>query len=345
MKIPKSPSEITAEWLRNMLIAEAFGSKIVSMEIDQNFGPWSLLGKVVRVKINYANEKSEPRSVIVKFQVNCSDPKREGEIYQLLSEVKASFIPKLFGVFGDGNLVMEDMSPTHSVAKTFTIAQSRSVISLLADVSSRFWGDSRVPKDDPSHFINSIDINFEQSWDIFKNRYQEQLGEEVISFEWMRENSKIVADQYNSSPTAFSHGDVNRGSLLFPSGGDGKPVLIDWQLAGRKAVPFDLSYFIVKNLNVEQRREHEDALLKEYYELLPDQTRSEYAFDRLILDYRACLTRSMLSAVTMAGPKFDSLPNRFAIADERAIRVIEAVRDLRPVEAIQELQKRGWLNC
>lgn len=50
------------------------------------------------------------------------------------------------------------------------------------------------------------------------------------------------------------------------------------------------------------------------------------------------VTRSMLSAVAMAGPKYDSLPDRTSIADERAIRVIEAVRDLDPVAAIEELK-------
>ena len=49
----------------------------------------------------------------------------------------------------------------------------------------------------------------------------------------------------------------------------------------------------------------------------------------------------MLSAVTRMGPKFESQPNRFEAADKLATRVIEAVRELKPVEAIQELEKRS----
>jgi hypothetical protein len=344
MKTPESTVEITAEWLKQMLLDETLARGLVSIEIDKNFGPTSLLGKAVRVKIDYVDTESEPKSVIVKFQVSCSEKEREGEIYHLLSEAKVPFVPRVYGTFGNGNLVLEDLSLTHSVVEKnqeYTINQTRSVISILADVNSRFWGDSRVPKDNLSHFVNSININFGQSWDIFKKRYQQQLGEEITAFEWMWENCEIVSRYYNSGPATLIHGDVNRGNLLFPNDGNDGPILIDWQLSGQKVLPFDLSYFIVKELAVQQRREHEDGLLKEYYGLLPDHMRAGYDFDHLLLDYRACTMRSMLSAVMAAGPKFSSRPDQFVRADRLAARVIAAVQDLRPVEAIQELQDRG----
>lgn len=344
MKIPKSPPEITTEWLNEVLFPRVSDSKIVSIEIDKDFGPWSLLGKAVRVKITYADAESKPKSVIVKFQISCSEPKKEGEIYELLSESNLLFIPKIFGEFGNGNLVLEDLTSTHSVLKNFTIAQARNVVLMLADINSRFWGDSRFPKDDVSHFVNSININMGQGWDIFEKRYQKQLGKEAAVFEWMWKNAEIVSRLYTSNPITLNHGDVNRGNLLFSKDGSDKPMLIDWQLAGRKILGFDLSYFLVKSLTADQRRKHEDKLIREYYELLPKQIRDEYAFDRLVLNYRACLTRSMLSAVTRVSAKFNSHPNQADAADKLAIPVIEAIKDLKPIEAIGELEKRGWLN-
>ena len=61
MKTPKNPSEISVEWLRGMLISEPSANKIVSIEIDKNFGPVSLLGKAVRVKISYTDKESDPK--------------------------------------------------------------------------------------------------------------------------------------------------------------------------------------------------------------------------------------------------------------------------------------------
>lgn len=139
-------------------------------------------------------------------------------------------------------------------------------------------------------------------------------------------------------------GDVNRGNLLFPNDGSDEPIFIDWQLSGQKVLPFDLSYFIVRQLTTEQRREHEDDLLKEYYELLPDHVRDDYPFDNFILGYRACVTRSMLSAVMSVGPKFSGRPDQFERADMAAASIIAAIKDLRPVEAIQELIARGLIN-
>ena len=62
-----------------------------------------------------------------------------------------------------------------------------------------------------------------------------------------------------------------------------------------------------------------------------------FVYDIFTLDYRACATRSMLSAVTKFGPIFEK-DFSYDKADELAERVIEAVRDLKPIEAIQELQ-------
>jgi hypothetical protein len=346
MKIPESPSEISVEWLREMLINESSANKIVSIEIDKNFGPVSLLGKVVRVIINYAEEVTEPKSLIVKFQVSCSDKKRESVIYQLLGEAEVPFVPRLYGVFGKGNLVLEDLSFTHSVIdknQDLTIKQIRNVVAILADINSRFYGDSRVPKNDISHFVNSININMEEGWDIYKNRYQEQLEEAASDFEWMWQNREIVSAYYNSGPATLIHGDVNRGNLLFSNDGSDKPILIDWQLSGQKVLPFDLAYFIIQRLTVAQRRKHENELVREYYNLLPEYIHAEYSFDHLMLDYRACVTRTMLSSVTGVGPKFSSRLDQFERADAGAARVIAAVKDLKPVEAIQELQAQGLL--
>ena len=344
VKAPESPSEITAEWLDDVLFSENSNSKITSIELDKDFGPWSLLGKAVRVKIGYAVSGYEPKSVIVKFQVSTSEPKREGEIYQILSESKVSYIPHLYGIFGNGNLVLEDMTPSHSVLKDeLTISQIQNVITSLANFQTIFFGDSRIPKNDLSHFVNAIHINM-QSWDIFEKRYRNQLGSEVDAFEWILENPETVSRHYNSHPSSLSHGDVNKSNLLFPNDGSNEPIFIDWQLSAQRVIPFDLCYFIVKQLTVEQRREHENALLKKYYELLGSKIKIDYSFDRLVLDYRACVTRSMLSAVMRVGPRFDSQPNHFEIADELAIRVIEAVRDHKPVEVIQELKDQNFIN-
>ena len=339
---PESASEITPALLKKVLHREPSVSKLVSIEIDRDFGTWSLLGDIVRVKLNYSISECEPETVIVKFQKD-SYPEREEQIYQFLSEAKIQSIPRLFGVFDNGALVLEDMSPATPVSvKNLTIPQVREVILILADINSRFIGDSRVPKNPVSQFANVIKHNMKESWPVFEKRYHDQLGDVTADFEWMWKNAEVVSAQHNSEPTTLNHGDVHVENLLFKD--ESKPILIDWQLAGQKVLPFDVSRLLVNSLMVEQRQKHEARLLNEYYELLPNPVKMSYSFERFFLDYRACLTRSMLSAVMTVGPRFEGRPDKFEDADVKARRVIAAVRDLKPVDAIHELIQRDLLK-
>jgi hypothetical protein len=136
---------------------------------------------------------------------------------------------------------------------------------------------------------------------------------------------------------------VHAENLLFSDDREKGPVLIDWQLAGRGLAANDISFFLVKSLTVEQRRGNEERLLEGYFELLPGRLRTEYGFDHFKLDYRACVTRSMLSAVMLVGPRFVDRPDRLDLADALAARVIAAVRDLNTVAAIRELGECDWL--
>lgn len=336
---PQSPTEITVEWLKNTLEHESFGEKINSFEIDNNFGPWSLLGKAIRLKLDYGSMELEPKSVIVKFQVSASKPEREVDVYQHLAKNKFDPIPHLYGTFGNGNLILEDLTQTHSTPKEdLSTPQIENVVSNLADLQNIFFGDSHIPKYDVSHFVNAVPLHME-SWDIFKERYREQLGNDASAFEWLSKNPETISSLYNSEPSSLTHGDVNNSNLLFPKDGGDSSVLIDWQLSAQRVIPFDLSYFMVKQLNVEQRRELEDALLNIYYESLGEHIKTSYPLERFVLTYRACVTRSMLSAVMRVGSRFSGQPNQFELADKLAYRVIEAAKDHKPIEAIQELNQ------
>lgn len=337
MKTPESASDITVDWLRNALPWERLGCEPVSAEVEPDFGGPSLLGRVARVRLSYAAPGCGPPSIIVKFQARSSD--WEAQIYRLLSEAKVLSMPRLFGAFEHGTLAMEDLSPARSGSqvKGCTLQQVRDVLSMLAEIHTRFWGDLRVPSIQPELFALAIDVNMKQCWEPFKSRYREMLGDVAADFEWMWRNSETVSAHRLSEPTTLFHGDVHSENLLFRRDGKDGPVLLDWQLAGRGLASNDISFFLVKSMTVEQRRANEERLLKGYFELLPKRVRTEYGFDHFKLDYRACVTRSMMSVVMLVGPRFVDRPDRLDLADTLATRVIAAVRDLNPVDAIREM--------
>lgn len=337
MRTPESASEITLDWLRNALPWERAGCEPVSAEVEPSFGGPSLLGRLARVRLSYATPGCGPPSVIVKFQARSSD--WEAKIYRLLSGAKVHSVPRLLGAYENGTLILEDLSPARSGSQVegCTLRQARDVLSILAEMHGHFWGDPRVPSIRPERFASVIDVNMEQCWESFRRRYREMLGALAADFEWMWRNAEAVSAHRLSEPTTLFHGDVHAENLLFSDSRKSRPVLIDWQLAGRGLAANDISFFLVKSLTVGQRRADEERLLQGYFALLPERARTAYGFDHFRLDYRACVTRSILSAVMLVGPRFVDRPDQLALSDALATRVIAAVRDLNPVDAIREL--------
>jgi hypothetical protein len=308
----------------------------VSVEVEPDAGGPSLLGRIARVRLGYAAPECEPSSLIVKFQARPSD--WEARIYQLLSEQAVLSVPRLFGAFAQGTLVLEDVSPvrTRSQVEGCTVPQARDVLAVLAGIHSAFWGDPRVPSMETDRFAAVIDVNMTQCWEMFERRYRGMLAGVAADFEWMWRNARTVSAHRLSEPSTLFHGDVHAENLLFGGEGD-PPVLIDWQLASCGLAANDVSFFLIKSLSVDERRANEGQLLQDYYALLPEAVRTDYGYDRLTLDYRACVTRSMVSAVMLVGPRFADRPDQFALADVIATRVIAAVRDLDPVGAYRAL--------
>ncbi len=333
MTTPESASGITFDWLNKVLPREHPDCELTSIEVEPDFGGPSLLGRIARVKLTYATPGCGPESVIVKFQVQNSD--WEAQIFRLLADVEVTTVPQMYGAFEHGTLILEDLSPAQpgSQVEGCTLQQTQDVLSLLADIHGRFWGDQRVPSIEPAKFAGVIEYNMEQCWKPFQERYGELLGEAASDFEWMRDNARTVSAHRLSAPSTLFHGDVHPENLLFPQDGKDPPVLIDWQLAGRGLAANDVSFFLVKSLTVNDRRANEDRLLTRYFESLPEQARLAYGYDDFVLDYRACVTRSMLSAVMLAGPRFADRPDRYDLADALATRVIAAVKDHKPADA------------
>ncbi len=341
MAAPGSASEITVDWLRHALPWPSSDCEPVSIEVQPDFGGPSLLGRLVRVRLAYADQACRPSSLIVKFQASGSD--WEASIYRDLSAAGIDSVPQVYGEFEHGTLVLEDLSPARpgSQVDGCSAQQAQEVLSLLAEIHGRFWGDPGVPSLEVERFASVLEYNMGQCWEPFKRRYRSMLGDTAVDFEWAWHNAKRVSAHRLSEPATLFHGDVHPENLLFSHDGSRGPVLIDWQLAGRGLAANDISFFLVKSLAVEDRRANEHSLLQHYFGLLPAHVQSAYGFERFQLDYRACVTRSMMSAVMLVGPRFADRADRFELADVLATRVIAAVQDHRPVDALRALGEGG----
>jgi aminoglycoside phosphotransferase (APT) family kinase protein len=338
LRTPESASDITVDWLELAVARSGGGCRPVSIEVESDCGGPSLLGRIARVRLGYADPGCAPTSVVVKFQAQSSD--WEARIYRLLSERQLHSVPKVFGAFEHGTLVMEDLAPAQpgSQLQGCSLRQVKDVLAMLAEVHACFWGNPRVPPIDWEQFASVLRFNMAQCWELFRNRYRRLLANAEADFEWIWRNADVVAAHRLAEPATLFHGDVHPENILFR---EGVPVLVDWQLAGRGLAANDVSFFVIKSMQVEERRANEERLLRDYFQLLPAWVRKGYSLEELRLDYRACLTRSMMSAVMLAGPRFASRPDQPRLADAVAERVIAAVRDLHPADAVRERAASG----
>jgi aminoglycoside phosphotransferase (APT) family kinase protein len=132
----------------------------------------------------------------------------------------------------------------------------------------------------------------------FVARYRDRLAPEVVAVgeRLMPRVHGYLADQ--PRPWTVQHGDYRLDNLLF---GDGSraPALavVDWQTAIHGPGPADVSYFLGAGLAAEDRRAHEEALVREYHAALRAGGVEGYGWDRCWEDYRRYAYAGYLMAV------------------------------------------------
>ena len=341
MITPKESSEITVEWLTEALLSKGWEDRPTSIEVDSHFGEVSQLGEVSRVILKYKEGASH--SVIVKFQTAASDKLIEIKNYRLLSEDNTLSVPRLLGEFGEGGLIIEDLSPgkAHSEMSYCPIPMAEKILDAISKIHTKYWGDKRVSETAPEKFAGVIQYRMEQSLDDFLNRYSSQLGDAKEDFIWLAANSHIISEHRLGKPSTLFHGDLHLANIISYENG-GQPKIIDWQLACRGLAANDVSFFLIKSLTVEQREKYENDLLRKYYNSLTNRIKDQYSREWFLLDYRATITRSMISAVMLVGPLFENRANQFKLADFVAERVISAVKVHKPVEAFYQIKQSSY---
>ena len=99
-------------------------------------------------------------------------------------------------------------------------------------------------------------------------------------------------------PYAVQHGDYRLDNMLFGTPAGGYPLtVVDWQTVTWGPPLADASYFLGAGLQVEDRRAHERALLRLYYDALIARGVQGFSWERCWSDYRRYAFSGYLMAV------------------------------------------------
>ncbi len=112
----------------------------------------------------------------------------------------------------------------------------------------------------------------------------------------------------DARPATFVHGDANPTNVYFDAQGSTR--FLDWQFACRTDAYQDVACFLVGSLSIEDRRQHEQALLREY---LAARGEGAESFDDAWRAYRAnavygavyCLTPEEMQPASVRAPLAD----------------------------------------
>lgn len=328
--LPTTTSEITAEWMTEALR----GSQVIDPEVtvssiivDAGAVGVGFMGEIATVGLVYDGEcNGAPSKVIAKFPTQSPDIRammqptriyeREHRFYRELAASSPVRTPRTFHITcttaaeaadEEYLLLMEDLAglTLGDQVTGVTPEQARAALVGLAAHHARFWNGAGLEDADFIPVINGA-LNqagsaiYEASLPGFLAAFGSVIKDELQPFvDTYAILRPQILDDLAAMPHTLVHFDFRADNLFFDS--DGSIVVIDWQAISQGGGVADVGYFLSQNLSTDDRRAHEDALLRDYHDALVANGVTDYSFEQLKEDYRVGISCGWMIPVLAVG--------------------------------------------
>jgi hypothetical protein len=282
--IPTTADALTPEWLTNAL-GDLLAGAVIE-HVDTTMVGTGQMGDSVRLRLTYDRSTSAPTSLVAKLPA--ADPTSRATAAAVRSyEIEVSFYRELAPELPVRNpvchvalhdpatddfiLVLEDLAPAQQGDQLAGCTPDAAAIAVaeLPKLHAPRWGDPKLTNypwlsrgDAMSAAMTTALVT--SLYDGFRDRYRDRLEPDVLDLceRFIPRLGVYLADR--SVPLTVQHGDYRLDNLLFGTDEGGPPVaVVDWQTVTHGPGIADLSYFIGAGLLLEERRAHEDALVRE----------------------------------------------------------------------------------
>jgi aminoglycoside/choline kinase family phosphotransferase len=315
------PESVTTTWLTEALGTAGVldAARVVGFETEE-VGTGQMADSV-RLRLHYDAESLEaPPSVVGKF--TAADPtSRSTGVAMRTSEVEVRFYQQVAGTVGirtprcyyadvdpataEFVLLLEDMAPARPGDQVAGCGIDDAVLAVteLAALHAPRWDDRTLDdlewlnrRTEESNALGAalLPVLFEG----FVDRYGAVLDDAVLDVgrRLMPHIGGYLRDQ--PRPWTVQHADYRLDNLLFGTGTDGPPLaVVDWQTVTLGPGAADVSYFLGAGPPVEDRRRHEEDLVRRYHDALVAGGVTGYSFDACFTDYRRYAYAGYLMAV------------------------------------------------
>ena len=353
MTLLPPPFPIAIDQLSAELLGRAVGSPLSGFETTRIGADRGMLGEIFVIDLEYRDAPAldAPQRIVAKFAAlregslssarRARAHERELRFFDEILPLTPVNAPACYGTWYDPEtahfLLLQDavdVDPSVDQVQGLTVDQAVILLDAVAPMHARWWNDSFVldsewlPKVDGEARVQNLTFLAQAGWDGLCDLIGEDLGrgERDLGAEYPA-RLEAALHTVAALPSTFVHSDLRADNLLFSP--DGTSVtIVDWQGCGVGPPCFDLAYFISQSLTVDDRREHEVALLDHYRGRLAH-AGCELTIDELRRGYAESMHYGLVIACAIpligdpAEPRVASLT--------RAVyrRAIEALRDHR----------------
>lgn len=301
--------DMTAAWFTQALrYAGLLGDESVTTVESAPIGTGQVADTLVFTLTYDAADVTAPSSLVAKVPATDADS-RAAALGQRLYEREVRFYQELHGrtlvvapthIYSDIDtttghfvLLLEDLSPTSSVDQLagFTVEHARRAMAAAAALHAPFWGDDRL---DDTEWLNHARATgpmlaqiVPALTDSFCDRYRADLNPAMV--EKLRRLSALAPTFWTTqhNPLTVVHGDFRPDNMLFDAKNGQHPLaIVDWQTIDRGNGLLDVAFLLGTALDPQDRRAHEEELLRQYFEALVAGGVRGYDWAQCWTDYR-----------------------------------------------------------
>jgi len=285
--MPEKPEDLSLGWLQEVLSNSFNDAKITNIKIELSVGDLGYLGTICRVHLEFDKvEQDLPDSIMVKFPPSDESARKdgdqlrayetEGNFYKHCANNHVGRAPKhYFSVcepaLGKYVLIIEDLKALRFVSQTegARIADCREVMSALAALHAQHWETSELKAMDWLGDISDWGTSYMplilKGQPNFDKDFGHLLGP-YIKDKWLEgiDAYPKVLKHLQSGPSTLIHGDAHIRNLAFEDGHENPVRFYDWQLTCRGPAAYDVIYFVVNSMTVDEQNLYLEALLELY---------------------------------------------------------------------------------
>jgi len=303
-RLPASLEHVEPSWLTAALQAAWPGVVVTGAVVD---GVTHGTATGCRVSLRYADRAAGPPTLWMKAGCEPHSPYlfstgtylTEVSFYDELVDRVPVGMPRCYFAAFDARapqfvLLLEDLGArpvAWAVAGRVGPERARVTLDALARLHGKWWGSpaldgfgwlqSTSAGGVAEHYRRRDASALRQA---LRRPRADMVGPKLRDPERLASAYRALLERGDVASACLVHGDAHAGNVYF--GGDGTPGFVDWQGAKRACWAWDVAQFLVSALGVDERREHERALLESYLDRLAACVGARLDFDTAWREYR-----------------------------------------------------------